>query len=83
MSFRPTQERHADPRAPHGQRVMAALSTAQFQTMTMQQLRLVTGLDSAQVLRALDPMLTTGTVRALGDLRYQLKRPEASQTCEP
>jgi DNA-binding IclR family transcriptional regulator len=66
------EERHADPRAPHGQRVMAALSTARDQTMTLQQLRLVTGLDTAQVLRVLDPMVSAGTVRPLGDLRYQI-----------
>ena len=72
MSFRPTQERHADPRAPHGQRVMAALATAQFRTLTMQQLRLVAGLTTEQVLRVLDPAIAAGNVRALGDQRYQL-----------
>jgi hypothetical protein len=70
MRFRPTQERQADPRAPHGQRAMAALATAQLNTMTMQQLRLVTGLDSAQLMRVLDPLVGAGTVQPLGDLRY-------------
>ena len=72
MTFRPTQERHADPRAPHGERVMAALATAQFHTLTLPKLRLVTGLDDAQLLRTLDPLIGRGVVRALGDLRYQL-----------
>ena len=72
MTYRAREERHADPRAPHGQRVMQALANAQFHTMTLQQLRLVTGLDSQQVLRVLDAQIGSGAVRALGDQRFQL-----------
>lgn len=77
MTWRAREERHADPRAPHAQRVMQALANAQGHTMTLQQLRLVTGLSTEQVLRVLDSLVSTGTVRPLGDLRYQLKRAHA------
>lgn len=79
MTYRAREERHADPRAPHAQRVMQALANAQFCTMTMQQLRLVTGLSTEQVLRVLDGQISSGAVRALGDMRYQLK--QADSTC--
>jgi DNA-binding IclR family transcriptional regulator len=75
MTWRAREERHADPRAPHGQRVMSALMQAQGQTMTLAQLKLVAGMDAAQVLRALDPLVAGGTVVPLGDLRYQLRQP--------
>lgn len=72
MTYRAREERHAAPRAPHGQRVMSALMQAQGQVMTLAQLRLVTGLDSQQVLRVLDAQIASGAVRALGDQRFQL-----------
>lgn len=77
MTWRAREERHADPRAPHGQRVMSALMQAQGQTMTLAQLRLVAGLTTEQVLRVLDPLVSEGTVVPLGDLRYQLKQADA------
>jgi DNA-binding IclR family transcriptional regulator len=77
MTYRAREERHADPRAPHGQRVMQALANAQFHTMTLAQLRLVTGLTTEQVLRVLDPMIEHGMVRALGDTKYQITQEAA------
>lgn len=74
MRFRPTQERQADPRAPHGERVMAALATAQFNSLTLAKLRLVTGLTTEQLLRTLDPLISAGSVQPMGDERYRLKQ---------
>lgn len=72
MTYRAREERQAAPRAPHGQRVMQALANAQGHTMTLAQLRLVTGLDTQQALRVLDAQISSGAVRALGDQRFQL-----------
>jgi hypothetical protein len=77
MTWRAREERHADPRAPHGQRVMQALADAQGHTMTLQQLRLVSGLTTEQVLRVLDAQIEAGSVRALGDLKYQVRQEAA------
>jgi hypothetical protein len=73
MTWRAREERHADPRAPHGQRVMQALADAQGHTLNIAQLRLVTGLDTQQVYRAMAPMIEAGSVVDMGSLRFQLR----------
>lgn len=68
--YRP-EERQADPRPPQAERVMQALMQAPGNELTLRNIQMLAGLTAEQVLRVLDRLVTDGTVRPLGDLRYR------------